>query len=248
MPSPKVNPASLEPSYYQLANIIQRQISSGELRPGDRLPTEKQLCEYHSISPMTVHRAITLLAKDGVVTTQRGKGIFVKPMRFWEATFKLGKLQDIFSEDSDASVKILGLMIIPADARVADKMAIEAGKKVIYIRRLISLNEKPFLYHKEYLLYDPHSPIIESEMEVTSLKGLFDERGNGYFRNSALSIHSVNLQAEEARVMGAPVNTAAFRIEHSFYDYDNRPVSWGWFICPGELIHFSAVSGIGNEE
>jgi DNA-binding GntR family transcriptional regulator len=240
----KVDPNLFEPSYSQLVNIIQEQIASGNLRPGDRLPTETELCEYHGISPMTVHRAITILSKDGSITTKRGKGIFVKPMQFWEAKFQLGKLQNIISQNDDTSVKILGLRIIPADSQVAAKMKINTGSKLIFIHRLIFWQAKPFLSHKEYLLYDPASPIIESEMEVTSLKGLFEGRNHQYFKNSELIINSVNLEDEEAKLLEAPANSAAFRLEHVFYDYNNHPVSWGWFVCPGDRMHFSTVTGI----
>lgn len=247
-PRKKVDPDSFEPSYSQLVHIIQEQIASGELRPGDRLPTESQLCSYHGISLMTVHRAITILLNDGIITTKRGKGIFVKPMQFWEASFQLGKLQYIFSENSGTDVKILGLRIIPADARVAAKLKMGPGQKVIFIRRLISLQDKPFLYHQEYLLYSPENPIIEAEMETTSLKGLFEGDGNQHFKRSILSINAVNLDGEEARLLDAPVNAAAFRLEHVFYNFEDNPVSWGWFICPGDRMHFSTVTGMSNEE
>jgi DNA-binding GntR family transcriptional regulator len=246
--SKKIDPKSFEPSYSQLVHIVQEQISLGELRPGDRLPTEKQLCAYHGISPMTVHRAITKLLNDDVITTQRGKGTFVKPMQFWEASFQLGQLQYLFSENNDTHVKILGLRIIPADSVVADRMKIKTGQKVIFIRRLISSQGKPFLYHREYLLYSPQSPIIESEMEATSLKGLFEGKGNQYFKKSSLTINSINLEVEEAQLLNAPASAAAFRLEHVFYDYDDHPVSWGWFICPGDRMHFSTVTGTGNKE
>ena len=48
--------------------------------PDDQLPSESQLCDRYGVSPMTVRRAINLLVDQGVVTTERGRGIFVKPM------------------------------------------------------------------------------------------------------------------------------------------------------------------------
>jgi DNA-binding GntR family transcriptional regulator len=243
----KVNVNSFEPSYSQLMHIIREQVASGELRPGDRLPTEAMMCKFHGISPMTVHRAITLLTQVGTLEAKRGKGIFVKPMQLWEAAFKLGQLQYLFSENSDTQVKILGLRIVPANAVAAEKMKIAKGTKVIFIRRLILAQGKPFVYHQEYLAYDPKYPIIESQMETTSIRGLFEGKGNHSFKKSSLLISSVNLQDEEAQLLTAPVNAAAFKLEHIFYDYDNRPVSWGWFICPGDRLSFSTVTGINDE-
>jgi GntR family transcriptional regulator len=244
----KVDRNLFEPSYVQLARILQEQIAAGDFRPSERLPSESQLCKYHQVSPMTVRRAINTLVKDGVVVAEQGRGTFVKPMRFWEATFHLNKLQQLFAGKEETNVKIFEASIVSADYRIADKMAIKTGQRVIFIRRLISLKEKPFLYHREYLLYDPKSPIIESELGVTSLEGLFHGSGNTYLKGGKLSIEAAILNEEEALMLQSLLASPAFRLEHTFYDFDNRLVSWGWFMCPGDRMRFTTTSGVSNEE
>ena len=172
--SKKVDRNSYEPSYAQLVRILQGQIAAGELRPGDRLPSESKLCKHHGVSPMTVRRAINILAEQGAVITEQGRGTFVKSLQFWAASFPSGRLTAAFCDEKDTRVKILGASVKPADERIAGKLAGKVGQSVLYIRRLISLHDKPILYHCEYLLYDPTRPIVESEMEVTSLRGLFE--------------------------------------------------------------------------
>jgi DNA-binding GntR family transcriptional regulator len=242
----KVDQDSYKPSYLQLVEIIQEQISSGELRPGDRLPTENQLCAFHGLSPMTVHKAITHLIKSGTIVTKRGKGIFVKPMQFWESSFQLGKLQYLLSKNANTEVKLLTLRIIESDTDIAARLKIKTGQKVLFMHRLILMEEKAYLSHREYLLYDPKSPVIESAMEAISLKDLFEWKGNQHFKKNDLSISAVNLKDDEAMLLNVPANTAAFCIEHLFYDYNNIPVSWGWFICPGDRMHFSNVISMGS--
>ena len=68
---------SYEPAYAQLVRILIGQIAAGEFRPGDRLPSEAQLCERYAVSPMTVRRVINILADQGLVTAERGRGTFV---------------------------------------------------------------------------------------------------------------------------------------------------------------------------
>ena len=58
---------SYEPAYAQLVRILLGQIAAGEFRPGDRLPSEAQLCERYGVSPMTVRRVINILADQSVV-------------------------------------------------------------------------------------------------------------------------------------------------------------------------------------
>jgi GntR family transcriptional regulator, transcriptional repressor for pyruvate dehydrogenase complex len=60
------------PAYRQLADALRAQIVSGRLRPGDRLPTEPQLCASSGLSRSTVREALRLLASQHLITTTRG--------------------------------------------------------------------------------------------------------------------------------------------------------------------------------
>jgi DNA-binding GntR family transcriptional regulator len=244
----KVDHNSYEPSYAQLVRIMQEQIATGRLRPGDRLPSESQLCEHHGVSRMTVRRAINILVEQGLVITKQGQGTFTKPMQFWAATFSLGQLQNLLSDERVIRIKILEASINLARGRVTHKMAIKRGQRILFIRRLILSQDKPIMYHREYLIYDPSRPIVESELEVTSLRGLFEGIGNSFIKRSLLSIEATVLKNEEAQVLREPRASAAFNIEHLFYDFEDQPVSWGWFICPGTHLRFTTVVGAHNRE
>ncbi|MCB1887216.1 MAG: FadR family transcriptional regulator [Rhodocyclaceae bacterium] len=56
---------------------LQDRISAGELVPGDRLPTEKQMCDRFGVSRAVVREAIARLKADGYVETHQGLGAFV---------------------------------------------------------------------------------------------------------------------------------------------------------------------------
>jgi DNA-binding GntR family transcriptional regulator len=246
--SKKIDRSSYEPSYAQLVRILQGQIAAGDLRPGDRLPSESQLCKYHAVSPMTVRRAINILAEQGAVFTEQGRGTFVNSLQFWTATFRLDALQQLFADEKGTKVKILGASIKLADKLSAGKLAIKPGQRVLFIRRLISLHDEPFLYHTEYLIYDPTRPIVESEMEVTSLRGLFEGKSNSSLKRGLITIEATLFNEEEAKLLHTSASQAAFRLEHLFYDFEDRPVSWGCFICSGNRLRFTTVVGVHEEE
>lgn len=65
--------------YLQIAEIIRRQIASGDLKPGDKLPSVRSLAEQWECTPGTVNRAYKALAEDGLVVGHRGKGTLVTP-------------------------------------------------------------------------------------------------------------------------------------------------------------------------
>lgn len=65
------------PFYRQIIEQIKFGIASGELAPGDRLPTVRQLAVDLSINPNTVIRAYRELEIESVLNTQQGSGTFV---------------------------------------------------------------------------------------------------------------------------------------------------------------------------
>ena len=238
---------SYEPAYAQLANILRRQVAAGVFRPGDQLPSEAKLCESYEVSPMTVRRTINLLAEEGVVSAIQGRGTFVKALELGRAAFDLQELQDLFNDPAMA-VKLLDVRIVSANERTARKLDLTVGDKAIYICRLLAVNGEPAFYHREYLIYDPTRPIVEAETEVTALRGLFDGTGSAMLKRGELSVEACLLNEDEARILQAPLPMAAFYLEHLFYDFDDRPVSWGWFICRSDCLRFTTRVGISEEE
>jgi len=242
----RIDRDSYEPAYAQLANILRRQIANGSYRPGDQLPSEAQLCRRYGISPMTVRRSINLLSDQDVVNTAKGRGTFVKPLELSTAIFDLREFQDLFEQGAITNIRLLDVRIVSADERTARKLNLIEGDATIYIRRLFTRDDKPILYHRAYLIYDPTRPIVEAEMDVTSLRGLFTSAENTMLKRGNLTINATLMNEEEAKILGIPLPAAAFYLEHLFYDYENRPISWGWFIFSGHHLRFSAQVGINE--
>lgn len=232
---------AFEPAYAQLTSILRQSMAEGLLRPGDQLPSEAQLVERYGVSPMTVRRAINLLVDQGVVIAEQGRGTFVKPVTMSAATFQMGQLENLFG---NAVVQLLEARIVTADERVARKLAIDAGKRTIYIRRLLWNEGEPAFYHREYLIYDPTRPIVEAELEVTALQQLFSGSSASLLKHGEISLEATLLDAEEARLLKVAQPQAAFCFEHLFYDFENRPVSWGWFIGRADRLRFTTQVGL----
>lgn len=246
-PITAIDRSSYEPAYAQLVRILLGQIAAGIFRPGDRLPSEAQLCECYGVSPMTVRRVINILADQGVVIAEQGRGTFVKPLELGTATFDLNTLQRLFRE-GQSTVQLLEARITSATERMANKLAVEVGDRAVFIRRLIFQSEHPILLHREHVVYDPTRPLIEAEMEVTALRGLFNGGGGSDLKWGDLKVEATVLTEEEATLLHSAAGVPAFRLEHIFYDFDGHPVSWGWFICSGDRLRFTATIGISAWE
>ncbi len=66
------------PLYYQLKMLIKNKIEKGLYTPGDRIPTERALCEKYDISRAPVRQALSELVQEGYIRRQSGRGTFVQ--------------------------------------------------------------------------------------------------------------------------------------------------------------------------
>lgn len=65
------------PIYLQIAEDIKRRIVIGELKPGDKLPSNAELAMYYQVNPNTVQRIYRQLEADGISYAKRGIGTFI---------------------------------------------------------------------------------------------------------------------------------------------------------------------------
>ena len=70
-----------QPASRLVADELRGQITSGELAPGDRLPSERSLAEARGIARNTAREAIRLLSDEGLVSAEHGRGAFVRAER-----------------------------------------------------------------------------------------------------------------------------------------------------------------------
>jgi DNA-binding transcriptional regulator YhcF (GntR family) len=73
----QVFPTSGLPIYRQLLDQVRRHVASGRVRPGDFLPSVRQVAIELEVNPMTVSKAYSLLERDGVLELVRGQGMRV---------------------------------------------------------------------------------------------------------------------------------------------------------------------------
>ena len=100
----------------EVSGDLQRRIARGDLRPGDRLPTEKALGEAFGVSRAVVREAIARLKADGLIETRQGSGAFVVDapktinLRFWQgAGPELNELREIFELRAMVEGAVAGL-------------------------------------------------------------------------------------------------------------------------------------------
>ncbi len=74
----RIDPDSMVPIYMQVVHSIKQQVAIGQLKPGEQLPTVRELATDLRVNPNTVARAYDMLDSDNVITTQQGRGTYVR--------------------------------------------------------------------------------------------------------------------------------------------------------------------------
>ncbi len=74
----RIDPDGAVPIYLQIVHAIKHLVATGRLKPGEQLPTVRELAADLRINPNTVARAYDQLNADSVISTQQGRGTFVR--------------------------------------------------------------------------------------------------------------------------------------------------------------------------
>ncbi len=72
-----IDPASHVPIYLQIADGVRAAVAAGVYRPGDVLPSLRAMAVQVHVNPNTVQRAYDELEREGLIYSQRGRGLFV---------------------------------------------------------------------------------------------------------------------------------------------------------------------------
>jgi GntR family transcriptional regulator len=72
-----IQPSSPEPIYRQIVEQVRRHVASGLWRAGEELPSVRALALEHTINPMTVSKAYSLLEAEGLLERRRGMGMVI---------------------------------------------------------------------------------------------------------------------------------------------------------------------------
>jgi len=243
-----IDRTSFEPPYAQLARGIKERIARGEYRPGDRLPSEAELCGAYGVSRMTVRRALQELTREDVIEAEHGRGTFVKLPQLGAATFDLAELRRYMADPAIEAEIVEAHTVSPPPPRVRRKLDVDASGRVVSIKRLLRRGDEVLFYHSEYLVFDPARPLIEAELGVTALRGLFSGSAGTDIKYGRLTLHASTLTEAEAAYLNERAGTTAWVLEHLFYDFANRPESWGRFIGRADRLRFSTTVGLVDAE
>lgn len=136
------------PLYRQLADTLRQQIASGDLAPGQRLPTEAELSEAHGLSRITVRHALEQLTQDRLIERFPSRGTFVVD-RPQGGSWELQSVNDLVLIGKDTTTRVIGWQQVPPPPAVAAFFGTDAP--VFRLQAVRMLGDVPLYYVENHL-------------------------------------------------------------------------------------------------
>lgn len=199
----KVDKSSPIPLYYQLKTIILELIENEEYKAGDPIPTEREFCDIHSISRMTVSKTINSLINEGLLYRERGKGTFVvhKKENHRLSTL-LSFTEDMQKKGMQVETTILEFKREQATKKLEKELSLHGQNKDVFkITRLRSSNDGPYALEKVYLAAYLCDDLTEEMIDQKSLYGVLDKHFNCKLEYAYQTIEPIMVSEYESEVL-----------------------------------------------
>jgi DNA-binding GntR family transcriptional regulator len=224
------------PLYFQMASSIEQAILDGRLAPGARLENELALGERLKLSRPTVRRALQELVDKGLLVRRRGIGTRVVQGPVRRKVELTSLYEDLNRGGRQPSTAVLSREVVPADARLAERLAVPAGSPVLHLRRLRRSGETPLAILENFLPEE----FTGLSSEALTQHGLYQLiRGRG----TAIGVAEQRIGARaattaESRLLAIAPHGPVLTMDRTAYDSSGRVVEFGHHCYRPDLYSF----------
>jgi GntR family transcriptional regulator len=242
-----IDPTDPRPPYRQIADQLRAAIYAGELGPGSRLPSERELVERYGTAHQTVRQAVNLLKTEGLVIGQAGRGVFVRErppvLHRLDATRRF--LSQARAQGRAAEARLLDVQFVPPPIEVAGNLNLDPARQVLCRRYLLLVDGEPAQLAATYF----PAEIAEGSI-IAGPEDVSPGRIDADLKNR-LGIEPVRFgdeltarmpTVEEARALRLLPGTPVIDLSRTYYDATNRPFEAVRFTLAGDK-HVLAYEG-----
>jgi GntR family phosphonate transport system transcriptional regulator len=222
----------------QIADAIRLDIVGGKLANGDRQPTEALLAARFSANRHTVRRALAVLAEEGVVAAEQGRGTFVKSIR--RLTYPIGK-RTRFREGLKGQAGSLTSVSISdkienATARVAEALGLKPGTKVVRTEGMSVADGVPISRSTTWLPYRRFPDFAARIKEMQSTTMVFQSYEIADYSRASTRISARHADVEETRSLNLAPGAIVLVSEAVDIDPEGEPLSYALTRFPAERM------------
>ena len=216
------------PYHYQLRELLRDEITSGRWEVGERLPSERELCEAFQLSRTTIREAIDALVNEGLLRREKGRGTFIAEPKITE---KWLDAPDNFTESMQEQgyqieTKVLNLSLIPAAHAVARELRLRSEEPVIVLDRLRIVLQEPILVVTSYLPEKLCPGLLEEDFTSRSLYVTLRDKYGINIAQAKRTMEAVAANEIEANLLQVRTGVPLLLIESTAYLEDGTPIEY----------------------
>jgi GntR family transcriptional regulator len=217
-----------EPLWIQAVMLIKSEIADGILKPGMRLPPERELCLELSISRVTLRKALGRLVEEGVLSASHGRGWYVSAPAGAGAPKEWPNSLESFTETAQrmglvATSSVLRAESVPATLDEAENLLIAPGTPLFHLDRVRFLGEVPIALDTTVVPTHIAPGLATTDFTTASLYDTLLKAGVEPLRADA-TIEAKEADAEAAARLGLEIGKPLLVMRQLALDVTERPL------------------------
>jgi GntR family transcriptional regulator len=242
-----VDKSSSQPLYTQIQGIIEKDITSGKLKPGNRILSEQEIAAKYEVSRVTARKALENLVVKNLLYRQAGKGTFVaEHVMAYEFSTMLSFSRSLRSRGFEVRTEILDQALIPCPPEIAQQLRIPANAGLVLIRRLRYIDGIAAAIHTSYFDARIYTPLLKIDLKTESILEAAERVGRIHMSYSIDSLRAVPVTAIDGRILGIRSGAPALELEGIVFDEKNIPSRYTRGIYRGDMFRLE-VKNTGNQ-
>lgn len=227
------------PLHHQVYLDLRSALDGGEWKPGDRLPTERELAARYGCSLITVRRALSELVHEGRIERTRGRGTFVLAPRI-DVDFagSLSFTEEMQTRGLDPATRLIAARPESAGAAVAGALGLAPGSPTLYLERLRLADSLPLLLEQVHLPAERFPGLLATDLEGRSLYDLLSERYDVRVARTRETLEPVLLRVREARLLDRRPGSPALLIEGIASTSEGTPIEFSRTFVRGDRSRY----------
>ncbi|WP_025640418.1 GntR family transcriptional regulator [Schnuerera ultunensis] len=220
------------PYYIQIRESILKRIVSGELKVGEKLPSEENLAKHFGVSRMTVNKALSDLVDNGYLTRIPGSGTYVsKIRREGSGMTTLGFMESISKKGFKITSKVIFKEIEVPTKDVAEKLNIFLTQHVYHIKRIRSVNNMPIVFQDSYIRKDLCPGLFEYDLDNKSLYRTIQKITGKEIKKAKDRIEAIQSDEYMGQILNVNKNFPLLHIERVAFIDEVYPIelTYSWY-------------------
>lgn len=237
------------PLYYRIRENLRELIVSGQLKPGNRVSSERELCEQYGVSSITVKRAVLDLVQEGLLYRVPGKGTFVSQPKMERDLSRLTSFtEEMLHHGLKPNSRVLDARIMPASGSVAKNLDLPPGEKVISLERVRFANGEPLMLEKTFLPHRLFPDLLSEDLATQSLYHFMTEKYGISLAKARETLEPVIMNDKETHKLGVEAGSPGLLLELIAYNEAGEPVEYTKAIVRGDRCkYYIEMAGFRRE-